>query len=175
VNDQLDAEVLTRLAAEGTRLIALRSAGYNNVDLPAASRLALTVTRVPGYSPHAVAEHTIALILALNRKVHRAWARIREGNFSLDGLLGFDLVGRTAGVVGTGKIGVAVDGSSPGSAVACWPSIPCPVRVPGAGTSYVPLPDLLAASDIVSLHCPLTRRRATPGRRRPRAHEARPC
>ncbi|PYQ39115.1 MAG: hydroxyacid dehydrogenase [Acidobacteria bacterium] len=157
VNDQLDAEVLTRLAAEGTRLVALRSAGFNNVDLPAASRLALTVTRVPAYSPHAVAEHTIALILALNRKVHRAWARIREGNFSLDGLLGFDLVGRTAGVVGTGKIGAAVARilTGFGCRVLAFDPLPSPECL-ALGTSYVPLPDLLAASDIVSLHCPLT-------------------
>jgi D-lactate dehydrogenase len=157
VNDQLDAEVLARLAAKGTRLIALRSAGYNNVDLPAASRLALTVTRVPAYSPHAVAEHTIALILALNRKVHRAWARIREGNFSLDGLLGFDLVGRTAGVVGTGKIGAAVVRilTGFGCRVLAFDPVPSPECL-ALGTSYVPLPDLLAASDIVSLHCPLT-------------------
>jgi D-lactate dehydrogenase len=157
VNDQLDAEVLTRLAAEGTRLVALRSAGYNNVDLPAASRLALTVTRVPAYSPHAVAEHTIALILALNRKVHRAWARIREGNFSLDGLLGFDLVGRTAGVVGTGKIGAAVAQilTGFGCHVLAFDPVPSPECL-ALGASYVRLPDLLAASDIVSLHCPLT-------------------
>jgi D-lactate dehydrogenase len=157
VNDQLDAEVLTRLAAEGTRLVALRSAGYNNVDLPAASRLALTVTRVPAYSPHAVAEHTIALILALDRKVHRAWARIREGNFSLDGLLGFDLVGRTAGVVGTGKIGAAVVRilTGFGCRVLAFDPVPSPECL-ALGTSYVPLPDLLASSDIVSLHCPLT-------------------
>src|SRR6478672_714429 len=108
VNDQLDAEVLPRLATAGTRLVALRSAGFTNVDLPAAAPLGLTVTRVPAYSPHAVAEHTVALVLALNRKVHRAWARVRQGNFALDGLLGFDLVGRTAGIVGTGKIGAAV-------------------------------------------------------------------
>jgi D-lactate dehydrogenase len=119
VNDQLDAEVLARLATGGTRLIALRSAGYNNVDLPAAARLGLTVSRVPAYSPHAVAEHTVALILALNRKVHRAWARVREGNFALDGLLGFDLVGRTVGVVGTGKFGAPRSrGSCPDSGAA---------------------------------------------------------
>jgi D-lactate dehydrogenase len=117
----------------------------------------LTVTRVPAYSPHAVAEHTIALILALNRKVHRAWARIREGNFSLDGLLGFDLVGRTAGVVGTGKIGAAVARilTGFGCRVLAFDPVPSPECL-ALGTSYVPLPDLLASSDIVSLHCPLT-------------------
>jgi D-lactate dehydrogenase len=157
VNDQLDGEVLTRLAAGGTRLAALRSAGFNNVDLPAAARLGLTVTRVPAYSPHAVAEHTAALILTLNRKVHRAWARVREGNFSLDGLLGFDLVGRTVGVVGTGKIGAAVGRimSGFGCRVLAFDPIPNPECV-AAGVTYVPFDELLAHSDIVTLHCPLT-------------------
>jgi D-lactate dehydrogenase len=157
VNDQLEAEVLTRLATGGTRLVALRSAGFNNVDLPAAARLGLTVTRVPAYSPHAVAEHTVALVLALNRKVHRAWARVREGNFALDGLLGFDLVGRTAGIVGTGKIGAAVARIMAG--FGCRVLAFDPVANPECvtlGVSYVPFADLLAQSDIVSLHCPLT-------------------
>jgi D-lactate dehydrogenase len=157
VNDLVDAEVLTRLAAAGTRLVALRSAGYNNVDLAAAARLGVTVTRVPAYSPHAVAEHTITLILALNRKVHRAWARVREGNFSLDGLLGFDLVGRTAGVVGTGKIGAAVVRilAGFGCRVLAFDPVPSP-ECAALGASYVSLPELLAGSDIVTLHCPLT-------------------
>jgi D-lactate dehydrogenase len=157
VNDHLDAEVLTRVAAGGTRLIALRSAGYNNVDLPTAARLGLTVTRVPAYSPHAVAEHTVALILALNRKVHRAWARVREGNFSLDGLLGFDLVGRTVGVVGTGKIGAAVARimSGFGCRVLAFDPVPNP-DCSALGVSYLPFDGLLRRSDIVTLHCPLT-------------------
>jgi D-lactate dehydrogenase len=157
VNDQLDADVLSRLAAGGTRLVALRSAGYNNVDLAAAARLGLTVTRVPAYSPHAVAEHTVALILALNRKVHRAWARVREGNFSLDGLLGFDLVGRTAGVVGTGKIGAAVVRilTGFGCRILAFDPVPSPECV-ALGASYVPLTELLGQADIVTLHCPLT-------------------
>lgn len=157
VNDVVDAEVLTRLAAQGTRLVALRSAGYNNVDLAAAARFGVTVTRVPAYSPHAVAEHTITLILALNRKVHRAWARVREGNFSLDGLLGFDLAGRTAGVVGTGKIGVVVVRilAGFGCRVLAFDPMPSPECL-ALGASYVSLPELLAASDIVTLHCPLT-------------------
>src|SRR5262249_13380804 len=108
VNDQLDRPVLDELARHGTRLVALRSAGYNHVDLAAARALRLTIAHVPGYSPYAVAEHTLALILALNRKAHRAYARVREGNFALDGLLGFDMHGRTAGLVGTGQIGAAV-------------------------------------------------------------------
>jgi D-lactate dehydrogenase len=157
VNDQLDSEVLTRLATGGTRLVALRSAGYNHVDLAAAARLGLTVTRVPAYSPHAVAEHTVALILALNRKVHRAWARVRDGNFSLDGLLGFDLVGRTVGVVGTGKIGVAVARimTGFGCRVLAFDPVPSPEGL-ALGASYVTFTDLLARSDIVTLHCPLT-------------------
>ena len=105
VNDDLSAPVLETLAAGGTRLIALRCAGFNNVDLKAAGRLGLTVARVPAYSPFAVAEHAMALILTLNRKIHRAYNRVREGNFALQGLLGFDLHGKTIGVVGTGKIG----------------------------------------------------------------------
>src|SRR5687768_16090954 len=108
VNDDLGARVLQKLAAHGTRLIALRCAGFNNVDLSMAHQLGLRVARVPAYSPHAVAEHTVALILALNRKIHRAYTRVREGNFALDGLLGFDMHGRTAGIVGTGKIGTVV-------------------------------------------------------------------
>lgn len=107
INDELDAQVLQRLAAGGTRLIALRSAGYNHVDLAAAQRLGLTVVRVPAYSPHAVAEHAVALILALNRRLHRAYNRTREGDFTLHGLTGFDLHGKTVGVVGTGQIGAA--------------------------------------------------------------------
>src|SRR3546814_14291989 len=94
------------MAAAGCRLVALRSAGFNNVDLPAARDLGIAVARVPAYSPNAVAEHTAALILTLNRKIHRAYARVREGNFALDGLLGFDLHGKTAGIVGTGQIGL---------------------------------------------------------------------
>ena len=108
VNDHLDAAVLQRLAAGGTRLVALRSAGFNHVDLQAARQLGLTIVRVPAYSPYAVAEHTVALILSLNRKICRAYARVREGNFALDGLLGFDLHGRTVGIVGTGKVGMLV-------------------------------------------------------------------
>jgi D-isomer specific 2-hydroxyacid dehydrogenase, catalytic domain/D-isomer specific 2-hydroxyacid dehydrogenase, NAD binding domain len=108
VNDHLDAETIATLAKSGTRLISLRCAGYNNVDLKAAAKHGITVVRVPGYSPYAVAEHTIGLILALNRKLHRAYNRVREGNFALDGLLDFDLQGRTIGIIGTGKIGSVV-------------------------------------------------------------------
>ena len=108
VNDRLDAAVLRQLAEGGTRLVALRCAGFNQVDLAAAAELGIRVVRVPAYSPYAVAEHTIALILALNRHIPRAVARVRDGNFALDGLVGFDLHGKTAGVVGTGTIGEVV-------------------------------------------------------------------
>jgi D-lactate dehydrogenase len=117
VNDQVDASVLRDLTQQGTRLIALRCAGFNHVDLAAARELGVTVVRVPAYSPHAVAEHTVGLILALNRKIYRAYARVREGNFSLDGLLGFDLCHRTIGIVGTGRIGVMVINTSRGALI----------------------------------------------------------
>jgi D-lactate dehydrogenase len=157
VNDRLDAPVLEALADRGTRLIALRSAGYNNVDLKAAGRLGFTVTRVPAYSPHAVAEHAVALMLALNRKIHRAYARVREGNFSLEGLLGFDLCGRTAGIVGTGKIGVLVARILQGFGCRILAYDPFPSQeLKTLGVEYGELPDLFAASDIVTLHCPLT-------------------
>ena len=108
VNDSLDRPVLASLAADGVTLVALRSAGFNHVDVGAAREFGLAVVRVPEYSPHSVAEHTVGLILALDRRIHRAHARVREGNFALDGLLGRELRSRTAGVVGTGRIGAAV-------------------------------------------------------------------
>lgn len=106
VNDSASAEVLELLAAQGVKLIALRSAGYNHVDLPKAKELGIKVVRVPAYSPYSVAEHTVALILTINRKTHRAYNRVREGNFSLNGLMGFDLKGKTVGLIGLGKIGI---------------------------------------------------------------------
>ena len=157
VNDRLDAAVLEALAADGVRLIALRCAGFNNVDLAAAQRLGIAVARVPAYSPHAVAEHTIALILALNRKLHRAYNRVREGNFALDGLLGFDLNGRTAGVVGTGKIGAVAARILHGFGCEVLAFDPYPDDGCRAiGVRYVPLEELLGTSDIITLHCPLT-------------------
>ncbi|KQQ17982.1 hydroxyacid dehydrogenase [Methylobacterium sp. Leaf123] len=157
VNDVLDRPVLEVLAASGTRMVALRSAGFNNVDLPAASDLGIAVGRVPAYSPDAVAEHTVALILALNRKIHRAYARVREGNFALEGLLGFDLKGRTAGIVGTGKIGVAVARILAGFGCRVLAYDPMPsAELAGFGAEAVGLDRLLAEADIVSLHCPLT-------------------
>ena len=157
VNDQLDRATLSILAGTGVRLIALRCAGFNNVDLAAAAELGIAVGRVPAYSPYAVAEHTIALILSLNRKIHRAYARVREGNFALAGLLGFDLRGRTAGIVGTGQIGMAVARILAG--FGCQILAHDPAQNPELerlGGSYAPIGDLLSRSDIVTLHCPLT-------------------
>ena len=153
VNDQADAAAIVALAASGVKLIAARSAGFNHIDLAAARGVGIVVVRVPAYSPYAVAEYTLALMLSLNRHVHRAYNRVREGNFALDGLLGFDMHGRTVGLIGLGKIGACtakilqgmgcrVIGHDPVSSV--------------TGVTPVALPELLATSDIVSLHCPLT-------------------
>jgi D-lactate dehydrogenase len=157
VNDQVDDAVLGEFARLGVRLVALRSAGFNNVDLASARRHGLAVARVPAYSPEAVAEHAVALILSLNRKIHRAYARVREGNFALDGLLGFNLHGRTVGVVGLGQIGLAVARIMGGfgcEVVACDP-VPNP-EAWALGVTCLSWPELLAASDIITLHCPLT-------------------
>lgn len=157
VNDRLDAEVLRVLSNGGTRVVALRCAGFNNVDLLAAQELGLSVVRVPAYSPYAVAEHTAALLLALNRKIHRAHNRVREANFSLDGLLGFDLHGKTVGVVGTGRIGAIfvriMHGF--GCEIIAYDQVANP-DCEAVGARYVDLPELLKESDIISLHCPLT-------------------
>jgi D-lactate dehydrogenase len=156
VNDALDAAVLGVLAAGGTRLIALRCAGYNNIDLAAAARLGLTVVRVPAYSPHAVAEHVAGLVLSLNRKLHRAYNRVRENNYMLDGLEGFDLHGKTVGVIGTGRIGTVLCRimAGFGCVVLANDRVQNPALA-AAGVQYVALEALLSASDIVSLHCPL--------------------
>ena len=158
VNDTLNAAVLTELAALGVRVVALRCAGFNNVDLAAVAWLKLTLVRVPAYSPHAVAEYTVALILALNRHLHRAYNRVREGNFSLEGLLGFDLHGRTAGLVGTGKIGAIVAkilGGFGCRVIACdpFPNAECSAL----GVEFVALDALIQTADIITLHCPLTK------------------
>lgn len=157
VSDQVDAPTLAILKEGGTQVIVLRSAGYNHVDLPAAKKLGLKVLRVPSYSPHAIAEHTLCLILALNRKIYKAYNRVRDGNFSLDGLMGFDLYGKTAGVVGTGKIGALVAKllQAFGCKVLAADPFPNP-ELSKMSIEYVPLPNLLVDSDIVSLHCPLT-------------------
>lgn len=157
VNDRLDAGVLRTLAASGTRLIALRSAGFNHIDLEAAAELGLTVSRVPAYSPHAVADHTIALILTLNRKTHKAYARVREGNFSLDGLLGFDLHGTTAGIIGTGKIGRCVARALIGFGCRVLGyDIDQNEEARAFGVQYASLDTVFAESGLISLHVPLT-------------------
>lgn len=157
VNDRLDAEVLKLLHAGGTRLIALRCAGFNNVDLAAAAALGLRVIRVPAYSPYSVAEHTVGLMLTLNRKFHKAYNRVREGNFSLEGLLGFDFHGRTVGIIGTGKIGECTARILAGFGCRLLAVDPYPTdAVKKLGAEYVELPRLLGEADIVTLHCPLT-------------------
>ena len=158
VNDRLDRPCLGALAAQEVRLVALRSTGFNNVDLRAAKALKLAVTRVPMYSPYAVAEHAIALLLTLNRKIHRAFNRVRELNFSLNGLIGFDLHGRTAGVMGTGRIGRIVAQILRGFGLKVLAYDPYPAREWAAqhGVEYVDAPTLTANSDVISLHVPLT-------------------
>lgn len=157
INDDLSAPVLKRLADAGVRLIALRSAGYNHVDLYAARELGLTVARVPAYSPQAIAEHAVALILALNRRIHRAFNRTREGDFSLHGLTGFDLHGKTVGVIGGGQIGLAFARIMVGFGCHVLISDPAPIRgLDQLQANQVPLDELIARSDVISLHCPLT-------------------
>jgi len=157
VNDHVNAAVIARLRSLGVRLIALRCAGYNNVDLSAAAKHGITVVRVPAYSPYAVAEHTVALMLALNRKVHRAYNRVREGNFALEGLVGFDMHGKTVGLIGTGQIGTVVAQILTGFGCPTLAFDPFPnATCRSIGVRYVELNELLAQSDIISLHCPLT-------------------
>ncbi len=157
VNDDCREPVLKVLKDGGTRCLALRSAGFNHVDLSAALKMGFTVNRVPAYSPHAVAEHTLALCLSLNRQIHRAFNRVREGNFALDGLLGFDLHGKTVGIIGTGKIGAIVAHAflGLGCRVLAY-DIQRNPECEKVGVEYLPLAELLPESDVVSLHCPLT-------------------
>lgn len=156
VNDTLDAAVLIRLEKQGVKLIALRSAGFNNVDLTAADNLGLTVVRVPAYSPYSVAEHTLGLILALNRHIHRAYNRVRDGNFNLEGFVGFDLRGKTVGIIGTGKIGRVTMQILQGIGCKIIAYDPYPNDEAAKLGTYVDLNTLFRESDIVSLHCPLT-------------------
>ncbi len=157
VNDVLDATTLEKLAHGGTRFIAMRCAGYNNVDLAAAQSLGLQVARVPAYSPFAVAEHAVALFLSLNRHVHKAYNRVRDGNFSIDGLIGHDVHGMTVGVIGTGSIGriFARIMSGFGCEVLAYDVAPDPDCLQ-LGVRYVELHELFARSQAISLHCPLT-------------------
>ena len=156
VNDHLDRETVEILHAGGTEYIAMRCAGFNNVDLAAIKEFGMKVVRVPAYSPYAVAEHTMGLLLALNRRLYRAYNRVREGNFSLQGLVGFDVHGLTVGIIGTGTIGEKVVRlfNGFGCKVLCYDVFENDA-VKALGAEYVPLDTLFAQSDIVSLHCPL--------------------
>ncbi|WP_020597673.1 2-hydroxyacid dehydrogenase [Spirosoma panaciterrae] len=157
VHDQLNAPTLHRLADLGIKRVALRCTGYNHVDIDVAQQLGIQVLRVPSYSPHSVAEHAVALLMALNRKIHLAYQRTRKNNFTLDGLLGFDLYGKRIGIIGTGKIGVAFARIMLGFGchVLAYDKVRSAV-LQQLGVEYRTLPELLSASDIVSLHCPLT-------------------
>lgn len=158
VNDTVDAEMIMKLKEYGVKLIALRSAGFNNVDLKAALNN-ISVVRVPAYSPHAIAEHTVALMLTLNRKVHRAYFRTRDTNFALNGLLGFDMYGKTSGVIGTGRIGKVLVGilRGFGMEVLLNDMYPDEAFAAETGCRYTTLEEVYRASDIISLNCPLTR------------------
>lgn len=157
VNDKVNRDVIEVLAQKGVKIIALRCAGFNNVDLEAAAEFGIKVCRVPAYSPEAVAEHTMAMLLTLNRKTHKAYNRVREQNFALNGLLGFNLYQKTIGVVGTGKIGKAFIKIAQGFGckILAYDLFPDPFLVE-QGVTYVDLETLFKQSDIISLHCPLT-------------------
>lgn len=158
VSDDLSGEVIKQLAVNQVKLIAMRCAGYNNVDLQAAFKK-IHVVRVPAYSPHAVAEHAVAMMLALNRKIHKAYARTRELNFNINGLLGFDMYGKTAGIIGTGRIGVELIKILKGFGMNTLAFDPKPDQqsAENLGFKYADLPTLYKNSDIISLHCPLTK------------------
>lgn len=157
VHDSADAEIIREMADNGVKLLALRAAGFNNVDL-GASEGRIRVVRVPAYSPYAVAEHAVALMLSLNRKIHRAYWRTRDGNFSLHGLMGFDMNGKTAGIIGTGKIARILIHILKGFGMNILANDVYPDErfAREAGFTYVPLEELYKRSDIISLHCPLT-------------------
>ncbi|MFU2060087.1 2-hydroxyacid dehydrogenase [Avibacterium volantium] len=157
VNDDGSRKVLEKLAALGVKMVALRCAGFNNVDLKAAQELGIQVVRVPAYSPESVAEHTVGLMLTLNRRIHRAYQRTREANFSLEGLAGFNMHGRTVGVIGTGKIGIAVMRILKGFGmhILAYDPFKNPVAEE-LGAEYVELNELYARSQVITLHCPAT-------------------
>ncbi|GAA3606412.1 2-hydroxyacid dehydrogenase [Gibbsiella greigii] len=157
VNDDGSRKVLEELAQMGIKILALRCAGFNNVDLAAASELGIKVVRVPAYSPEAVAEHAIGMMMCLNRRIHRAYQRTRDANFSLEGLIGFNMYNRTAGIIGTGKIGVAAMRILKGFGMTLLAHDPYPSeQALELGAEYVPLKTLYARSDVITLHCPLT-------------------
>ncbi|CAH7158750.1 D-lactate dehydrogenase [Vibrio chagasii] len=158
VNDDLSREVLEILAQGGTKLIAMRCAGFDKVDLDAAKELGLQVVRVPAYSPESVAEHTVGMMMCLNRKLHKAYQRTRDANFSLEGLVGFNFYGKTLGVIGSGKIGLATMRilKGLGMNILCYDPYPNPLAVE-LGAKYVELDELYKESDVISLHCPMSK------------------
>ncbi|MGB5444490.1 MAG: 2-hydroxyacid dehydrogenase, partial [Psychromonas sp.] len=157
VNDDLSGPVLTELAHLGVKLVLMRCAGFNNVDLWTCKQLGLTVMRVPAYSPEAVAEHAIALLMTLNRRIHKAYQRTRDANFSLQGLVGFNMFGKTVGVIGTGKIGIAAMRILKGFGCKILAYDPYPSKLAiELGADYVSLTELFTRSDVITLHCPLT-------------------
>ncbi|AIX73707.1 MAG: 2-hydroxyacid dehydrogenase [Mixta calida] len=157
VNDDASRPVLEILHAQGVKIIALRCAGFNNVDLDAAKELGMKVVRVPAYSPEAVAEHAVGIMMTLNRRIHRAYQRTRDANFSLEGLIGFNMHGRTAGVIGTGKIGIATLRILKGFGMRLLAFDPYPnPQALDLGAEYVDIKTLFKESDVITLHCPLT-------------------
>ena len=157
VNDDASRPVLEILHAQGVKIIALRCAGFNNVDLDAAQELGMKVVRVPAYSPEAVAEHAVGIMMTLNRRIHRAYQRTRDANFSLEGLIGFNMHGRTAGVIGTGKIGIATLRILKGFGMRLLAFDPYPnPQALDLGAEYVDIKTLFKESDVITLHCPLT-------------------
>lgn len=155
VNSQINSEVIRRLGEQGVKLLLMRCAGFNNVDLEEAKRRNITVLRVPGYSPEAVAEHALSLALAVNRRIHKGYIKVRENNFSLNGLMGYNFYGKTAGIIGTGKIGAAMCRICKGIGmnVVAYDVYQNPTL---DFVKYMPLDDVLKTADLISLHCPLT-------------------
>lgn len=157
VNDQIGTGVVHQLADQGVELLTLRSAGFNHVDIDAATERGITVVRVPAYSPYAVAEHTVGLMIAVNRRLHRAYNRVRDGNFALEGLLGFDLRSKRVGIIGTGRIGQITARILRGFGCSLRAYDPYPNdEVRDYGVRYVDLDTLFAECDVITLHCPLT-------------------
>ncbi|MFA0483502.1 2-hydroxyacid dehydrogenase [Vibrio sp. 10N.222.55.B11] len=158
VNDDLSRDALEILAQGGTKLIAMRCAGFDKVDLDAAKEFGLQVVRVPAYSPESVAEHTVGMMMCLNRKLHKAYQRTRDANFSLEGLVGFNFHGKTVGVIGSGKIGLATMRilKGLGMNILCYDPYPNPLAVE-LGAKYVELDELYQESDVISLHCPMSK------------------
>ncbi|EHN70695.1 2-hydroxyacid dehydrogenase [Aliivibrio fischeri] len=157
VNDDLSAPVLEILAKQGTKLIAMRCAGFDRVDLEAAKKLGMQVVRVPAYSPEAIAEHAVGMMMCLNRRFHKAYQRTRDANFSLEGLTGFNFFGKTVGVIGSGKIGLATMRilKGLGMNILCFDPYPSQVAI-DMGVKYTTLDEIFSQSDVITLHCPLT-------------------